>query len=158
MPTGSITGLVLYDSKLFNRNSHVGRWAHSVSRNLNTNTFVRAPVNKRANKSHLDSAYPPGSLKANIETFADRIGPKHWQIGLNINVPYADYVIRGTQGPIVANTADYMTLPRNLGYRKRRHFTVAGQRPNNFLAEAAAATARQHPSLRGLEDMLYQQW
>jgi hypothetical protein len=158
MPTGTITGLVLYDSKLFNRNSHVGRWAHSVKRNLEINSIARAPVNKRANKSHLDSRYPPGSLKAGISGFADRIGPKHWQVGLDINVSYADYVLGGTQGPIVANTANYMTLPRNFGYRKRRHFTVAGQRPNNFLAEAAAATARQHPSLRGLEDMLYQQW
>lgn len=159
MAEAFITGLVIYDSRLFNRNDHVGRWAHSVSRSFTLNAVARAPVNKRPNKSHWDAAYPPGSLKASIDGAAERIGPKHWQITLDVGVPYAGYVISGTHGPIVAENANYMTLPRNPGFpRGRRRYTVSGQRPNNFLADAAEATARRHPSLRGLSGFLFEQW
>lgn len=158
MPTASITGLVLYDSKLFNRTSNVGRWAASVATNFEAFATAAAPINKRPAKSHLDAGYPPGSLKASIRVVDERIGPKHIQVVLSMGVPYAQYVVGGTHGPITATSSEAMWLPRNPGFRKRRHFTVSGQRPNNFLAEAAAATAGRHPSLRGLDHLLYQQW
>lgn len=159
MAEAAIVGLVIYDSRLFNRNSHVGRWAMSVDRTFTFNAIREAPINKRARKSHLDSAYPPGSLRASISGSADRIGPRHWQIVSNIAVPYADYVLSGTTGPIVANSADYMTIPRNPGFGiRRRAYVVSGQSSNNFLARAAIPTARRHPSLQGLPGMLFRQW
>jgi hypothetical protein len=150
-----LKGLVLYDSRLFNRTSNVGRWAASVARTFEVNAIARAPVNKRPNKSLWYKAYPPGALKASIETSTLREAPKRISIRLDIGVPYATYVIEGTHGPIVPTSREYLTLPRNPGFRKRRHFTVSGQRPNNFLSKAAAATARRHPSLRGLDHLLF---
>ena len=119
---------------------------------------ARAPVNRRARKSHWDAAYPPGSLKSSISGSADRIGPRHWQIVLDIGVPYAAYVIGGTGPTIVPTTQPYMTLPANPGFgRRRRHNVVRGQRPNTFLRSAARATGRTHPSVRDLEN-LFEQW
>lgn len=159
MARAEIVGLVIYDSVLFNRESHVGRWAHSINRNFTFNAIRQAPVNKRSRKSFLDSRYPPGSLKASISGSADRIGPKHWQIALDIGVPYAGYVLGGTTGPITPQSANYMTLPRNPGFgTRRRAYVVSGQNENNFLARAAIPTARQHPSVRGLPGMLFRQW
>lgn len=158
MADAYITGLVIYDSRLFQRNSHVGRWATSVSRNFTINAVARAPVNRRQRKSNWYPNYPVGSLKAGISGDADRIGPKHWQIVVNVDVPYAGYVLGGT-GPITPTSQPYMTIPLNPGFgRRRRHNVVRGQRKNNFLAGAARATARRHSSLRGLGDMLFRQW
>jgi hypothetical protein len=154
---GAITGLVIFDSRLYGQTSHVARWAHSVSRKFTFHAIAKAPVNKRPVKSHWYPGYPPGSLKANIEGEAQYAGVGRWQITLDIGVPYAMHVIRGTDSPIVAESANYMTLPRNPGFRKRRHFTVSGQAPNRFLVEAARATARTHSSLRGLGDMIFRQ-
>lgn len=159
MADAEIVGLVIYDSRLFNRGSHVARWAYSVAARFETAARLHAPVNKRPNKSPWYASYPVGALAESISTNAERIGPKHWQIAAYVDVPYAEFVISGTQGPITATSADYMTLPRNPSYPQgRRRFTVSGQAPNNFLSQAAATTARAHPSLRGLEDMLFQQW
>jgi hypothetical protein len=152
-----LTGLVLYDSRLFNRTSNVGRWAASVARNFEFAAIRHAPVNKRPNTS---SGRPPGFLKSGLHVSDERIGPKHIQVVLRSLAPYTAAVAGGTVGPITATTHPYMILPRNPGpgRRKRRHYTVSGQRPNNFLAKAAADTARRHPSLRGLDSLLYQQF
>lgn len=156
---GYITGMVIYDSRLFNRTGAVGRWATSVSTKFEYHAVRLAPFNKRPNKSHWDAAYPPGSLKRSIEADAERIGPRHWQIVLHVGVPYAGYVIHGTTdvSPIVPNSAKYMTLPRNPGFRRRRHNVVAGQRRNPFLRHAARAVGRSHSSVRNLEN-LFEQW
>lgn len=158
MVDAAITGLVIYDSRLFNRTSHVGRWATSVSAKFTAHAIAKAPVNRRARKSHWDSLYPPGSLKAGISGDADRIGPKHWQITISSSAPYTQYVLGGTPW-IMPTNAPYLTLPRNPGFgTRRRHNVVRGQRANNFLSRAARATARTHSSLRGMDDMLFQQW
>lgn len=155
---GAITGLVIYDSRLFARTGHVGRWATSVSAKLTLNTIVRTPVNKRQVKSHWDAMYPPGSMKAGWSGDADRIGPRHWQITLTNPVPYTEYVLGGTKA-ITPTDQPYLTLPVNPAFgRRRRHNVVRGQRRNNFLLGAARATARSHSSLRGMGDMLFQQW
>jgi hypothetical protein len=159
MATAYITGLVIYDSRLFDRNSHVSRWAHSVSSKFTGHAIAKAPVNKRQNKSPWYSAYPVGALKASISGDAYRVGPKHWQITLDVNVPYAGWVLGGTTGPITPTASKYMQIPYNSGFgRRQRHYVVSGQKANNFLAEAAAATARSHPSVRGLPGHLFEQW
>lgn len=152
-----VESMVIYDSRLFNRTGAVGKWATSVGSKFEHHAQRLAPFNKRPNKSSWDAAYPPGSLKRSIEGRAERVGPRYWQVVLDIGVPYAFYVIKGTKGPITATHHDYMTLPRNPGFRGRRKNTVRGQRKNPFLRLAARATARTHPSVRGLENV-FQQW
>lgn len=159
MASAEIVGMVIYDSRLFDRNSHVSRWAHSVSSKLTLNAIQAAPTNKRQQKSHLDAAYPPGSLKKSISGEAYKVGPRHWQITLDIAVPYAGYVLGGTGPNIYPQQAPYLKLPSNAGFgRRTRHNVVRGQKANNFLVTAAAATARTHPSVRGLPDLVFEQW
>lgn len=165
MADGTITSLVLYDSVLFDIGHHVRRWADSVSRNYTVQATALAPVNKRPNKSHL-SVHPIGSLKASISGQVDRIGPKHIQIVIHVNVPYALYVIEGTQGPITPTHSKNLRLPWNPGFspakttegHETRFPAVSGQRANPFLKLAHTATARIHPSLRGLENQLFEQF
>lgn len=155
----AITGLVVFDSRLFGVNSHVSRWANSVSRKLTLNTIQAAPFNKRQNKSHLDALNPPGTLKASIDGEAYKVGPRHWQITLDIGAHYAPYVLGGTGPTITPVTAKYLKLPYNGSFgRRRRHNVVRGQKANNFLVTAAAATGRSHPSVRGLPDLVFEQW
>lgn len=165
MATGVITDLVIYDSVLFEVGHHVRRWADSVERNYVRFAVTEAPVNKRPNKSHL-TELPVGALKASITGDVDRIGPKHIQVIVSVNVPYARYVLEGTMGPITPNSAKKLRLPWNPGFSpagrtpgsESRFTWVPGQAPNNFLRRAHTSTARKHPSLRGLEDQLFEQW
>jgi len=151
--------LVLYDSVLFEQGHQVARWAHRLERRFTENAIAEAPVNKRMNKSPWYSEFPPGSLKASIHGSADRIGPKHWQVVLYIDVPYAKYVLDGTQGPITPTHGKYMVLPPNVAFgTSPLHKTVSGQDANNFLQRAHAATAIFHPSIRGLSQHFLEQW
>jgi hypothetical protein len=147
--------LVVYDSILFERGHMVSRWAFGVESTFTRNAILHAPVNKRVNKS---AGEPPvGSLKGSISGEADRVAPKHWQILIHVGVHYALYVIEGT-GFIYPQTAPWLKLPRNAGHGGRTRFSVVpGQRANNFLLQAARDTARTHPSLRGFQNMLFEQ-
>lgn len=154
---GELVGLVVYDSVLFNRTGQVRRWADSVERRFTLNAIQEAPFNKRPNKG--PTALPPGSLKASIHGSVTRVGPRHLQTDISADVPYALYVIEGTTGPITATSAPYMKLPSNPGYGTRTRLNVvSGQRANNFLGRAAAATALRHPSLRGFEAQVFEQF
>lgn len=161
----AITRLVVYDSVLFNRTGHVRRWADGVERRFTANAIEEAPLNKRTNKSHWDTAYPVGSLKASIRGEVNRIGPVHLETIISVNVPYATYVLEGTGPVIYPVVSEYLLLPWNPGFTPRRHGKsfegqeegkpsklpmVKGQAANNFLARAQEATAHRHPSLRGL--------
>lgn len=156
-----VTRLVIYDSVLFNRVGRPGliaAWAERVSVRLGMNARIEAPIGTRANKSRRNAEFPVGSLAASISEDVDRIGPKHLQIVVSVNVPYATYVLGGTP-PVIYARNSYFTLkdgtpamyvPPNPGYGTRtRHAVVSGQAPNNFLARAAERTARTHRSLQG---------
>lgn len=163
--------VVVTDSKLFNRTGDVGRWAARVEASFTAHAEAEAPTgfgSGRVNKSRANAAYPVGSLKASIHGEVERVGVRHLQTTVSVNVPYAMYVIKGT-GPIFSKSARIpagepgagqfapigfgeagMYIPANPGWGKskiRQH--VRGQRANDFLGRAFAATARSHSSLRG---------
>lgn len=176
-----ITKIVVTDSVLFGATGDVGRWARAVERNFTRNAIEEAPTGAtsgRVNKSRANAAYPVGSLKASISGEVTRIGVRHLQTIISVDVPYALYVIKGT-GPIFSRSARVpagtrdesgrgiggqfapigwggdivggMYLPGNPGWGKariRQH--VSGQHANPFLDFAFARTAARHPSLRGM--------
>lgn len=152
-----LSGLVLYDSRLFGVGHNVARWADRVARQFEFQARRAAPVNSRPNTS---SGRPPGFMASTITVSTSRVGPKHIQTVLRGKAEYMPWVLGGTTGPITATTHPYMILPRNPGpgRRKRRHFTVSGQSAQNFLATAATRTAAHHPAWRGLSDLLYHQF
>lgn len=157
MPDGMV--LVLYDSILFDIGHNVRRWADRVETRFTANAIAEAPVNKRVNKSPWYAEFPVGSLKASIHGGVDRIGPKHLQIVIYVDVPYAKYVIEGTQGPIEPTTSKFMHLPPNIAYgTRKRHKQVSGQDANDFLHRAHEATAAFHPALRGASNQFLEQW
>lgn len=153
----SVDNIVVYDSVLYGIGHNVRRWANGIERQFTANAILLAPLNKRANKG--PKAPPVGSLKASIHGDVSRVGPKHLQTNIYVDVDYALFVLEGTTGPITADSSPYMKLPRNAGYgRRTRHFVVSGQRANDFLTRAGAATAMTHPSLRGFESMIFEQF
>jgi len=164
--------LVLYDSVLFNRTGHVGRWAESTNRGFTENAQRAAPVRS-------------GELREGIHGEAYRTGTKHWEVVIHSDAPHSLYVLKGTTGPIMSNrmwgfrnnpataSAPY-GLPRggrdldgrpNMrwlhangyalklrpgnGFPTMYKLKVRGQEANNFFAVAADKTAIRHPSLRG---------
>lgn len=170
--------LVVYDSVLFDVGHNVRRWADAVERRFTANAIAFAPVNKRLNKSDWYKEFPVGSLKASITGDVDRIGPKHLQTTISVNVPYAIYVIEGTSA-IVPTTSPRMKLPFNAGFtvlsprrafdannpaehsdfgKATYHRVVSGQSANNFLTRAADVTALRHPSLRGKGALVFEQF
>lgn len=152
-----ITGLVIYDSVLFQRGRMINRWASTLARNFERNAQAAAPYNKRAHKSSGEP--PPGSLGRSIRGDADKVGPKIWQVIVSVNVHYAMYVIGGTGPLITSPSGGDMVLPLNPGRGgRRRHAVVRGQAPNNFMVTAHRMTALQHSSIRGQEHLLFQQW
>lgn len=158
-----LIGLVVYDSVLYGRGRMVRRWADGVERQFTMNAQMLAPVNKRGNKGR--NALPVGALAASISGSVERVGPKHLQTDISVAVPYATFVIKGTGSPIVANGTSnispkgFMFVPSNPGYGTRtRQNTVSGQRANDFLSAAGRATSRTHPSLRGFESSMFEQF
>lgn len=174
------TRIVVTDTKLFNRTGDFGRWAANVERAFTTNAIIEAPTGRDSNRIHKSRAnalFPVGSLKASIRGDVDRVAVRHFQTTISVNVPYAIYVLKGTNriysksARIPAGTRDAdgrplggqftplgyegafsggMYLPGNPGWgaaRVRR--SVAGQSANPFLDRAYAKTARTHSSLRG---------
>lgn len=168
-----LSGLVIYDSVLFQVGHHVSRWANSVERGFVMNAREAAPMRS-------------GELRAGIHGESFRSGPKHWEVHIHSDAEHTMYVLRGTTGPIMSTrmwgfrTRTGLMFPRggsvgrgsernmglpNIPFLKERGYLlnvragngfpqrymvkVRGQRPNNFFAPAADATARRHPSLRG---------
>lgn len=161
--------LVLYDSILFQRGHMVHRWAESLQRNYARNAKTTAPVGTRINKSdwYPDYGYP-GALADSISGEAEKVGPKHWQVLINIEAPYAMYVIRGTD-EIFPTSSKRLRLPYNAGHTNERrgsdlgrhslHPSVSGQdAQSEWLVTAHDMTAVRHPSIRGGRNMLFDQW
>lgn len=155
----AITGIVVDDLKLFAPYGTIGRWAATVNSEMFFHAQRNAPINKRPNKT---SGQPPvGSLLASIRGDLDRVGPRQFQMHTSVNVPYAMYVIMGTSaiyargsGGRFSTAEGGMYLPANPGFgRARWRQRVRGQKANNFLEKAFAATARAHPSIKGYSMM-----
>lgn len=168
MINASITNIVVTDSKLFNRTGAVGRWAAGVERAFTRHAISEAPSgieSGRPNKSRANMAYPAGSMKLSISGEVQRVGPRHIQTTVSVNVPYALYVLRGT-GVIFSKSArvpagqpgagQFQTgrglyLPAQPFAKSLMRQRVRGQRANNFLARAFDRTAITHSSLRGYQ-------
>lgn len=158
---------VITDTKLFNRTGDVGRWAERVNTAYVSHAIRNAPVDKRHTKSRANSQYPVGALRASISGEVARVGPRHLQTLIYVDVPYALYVIKGTStifykgarapagspggigGQFVPLEGRGMYIPANFGLKARYAQRVSGQHANPFLELAFAATARSHSSLRG---------
>lgn len=143
----SLEALVIYDSVLFNRTGQVRRWAESLNRRFVANAKVAAPMRS-------------GELVAGIHGEVARIGPRHLQTLIYSEAPHSLWVLGGTYGPITSDRPvtitdegevkiPHMRLRPGNGYGVLFRTAVSGQRANNFFADAAAATARVHSSLRG---------
>lgn len=169
-----VSGLVIYDSRLFQIGSHVSRWANSVERGFVMHAMNEAPVRS-------------GELVAGIHGESFRSGVKHWEVHIHSDAEHTMYVLQGTTGPIMSNRMWNFRLkfphvpgglPRvgridlgggrfkpNLqalhahgyalrvragnGFAERYAIKVRGQQANDFMGRAAQATARRHSSLRG---------
>lgn len=166
-----ITGIVVTDTKLFNRTGDVGRWAARVEVAFTAHAIEEAPTGAstgRVNKSRANAGEPVGSLKAGISGSVNRVGPRQIETIVASSASYSLYVIKGTS-TIFSKTARIpagesgagqfaelgpgqgMYLPANPvpgGSAKMRQ-RVSGQKANNFLGRAFDATARTHSSLRG---------
>jgi hypothetical protein len=101
--------------------------------------------------------FPVGSLKRNIYFEVTRVGPRQLVTTISVMVPYAMYVLKGTntiiargEGGRFASAEEGMYIPANPGWGKAlMRQRVRGQKANPFLDRAYARTARSHPSLRG---------
>jgi hypothetical protein len=167
-----VTGIVVTDTKLFNRTGDVGRWAEKVNLAFVRHALAEAPVSsgegQRRWPARAQTSIYPGALRDSIEGEVVRVGPRQLQTTVSVNVFYALYVIKGT-GTIFSKTARIpagepgagqfqeleggqqggMRLPSQPWIGAITRQRVRGQSPNNFLGRAFDATARTHSSLRG---------
>jgi hypothetical protein len=162
-----VTGIVVTDTKLFNRTGDVGRWAEKVNLAFVRHALNEAPVSsgegQRRWPARAQTSIYPGALRDSIEGEVVRVGPRQLQTTVSVNVFYALYVIKGT-GTIWSKTARTeggqfqaleggqqggMRLPAQPWIGALTRQRVRGQSPNNFLGRAFDATARTHSSLRG---------
>jgi hypothetical protein len=150
-----LRAIVVYDSVMYNQGHNVRRWAEALERRFTMNARALAPVNKRPKGP---GKRPPGALKASIRGGVERTGPRHLRTTITIGVDYAQFVVRGTDGPIFGHGPKGMKIyymqidaPKpGKGVHVNR-FAVKGQSANNFLDRASALTALRHPSIRGYE-------
>lgn len=171
MIQAEIVGIVVTDTKLFNRTGAVGVWAEKINVAFVAHAIEEAPIGTdtgRVNKSRANAHEPVGSLKAGISGDVNRVGPRQIETLVSSSASYSLYVIKGT-GTIFSKLARVpageegagqfaalgpgqgMYLPANPipgGSAKMRQ-RVSGQAANNFLARAFDATARTHRSLKG---------
>ena len=155
-----ITNIVVYDSVLFGRTGDVGRWARRVENRFTLHAWEEAPDGWDSgyiNKSRRNAMFPAGSLKESVMGDVRRVGVRHFVTTISVNVPYAMFVIGGTNDifPTENSRARFkdgspaLYLPPNNGHTRTRHRWVSGQESNNFLQKAGARTARTHRSLQG---------
>ena len=153
--TAYVRNVVVYDSIMYARGHNIRRWAEALDRRFTANARRFAPVNKRTKDPR---RAPPGALKRSISGDVARRGPRHLQMRISIKVHYARWVIQGT-GPYIDaggkpmkiwNAHPHKGRPSEVNQRYFYRQMVRGQKPNNFLDLAHAATAARHPSLRGV--------
>lgn len=159
-----ISKVVVTDSVLYGRTGDVRKWADEIEVTYRGIATKEAPHGADTGRINKTGYYPVGAMRASIVGEVNRIGPRHLQTTISVEVPYALAVLRGTN-TIYARTAGGrfrggaptgersgrgMYIPANPGYGGRRWAQkVSGQASNNFLERAFEATARRHSSLRG---------
>lgn len=165
-----VYAIVVTDTQLFGRTGDVGRWARRVEAKFTATAKAEAPdgrvsglIHKSAWTKRHQGNHPAGSMKRKISGDVVRVGPRHLQTTIKVDVPYALFVIRGTPARIYAKSARIpagqpgggrftkggMFIPGNRGFSANRRQWVRGQAPNNFLGRAFDITAISHSSLRG---------
>lgn len=162
-----VTGIVVTDTKLFNRTGDVGRWAEKVKVAFVLHALEEAPVSsgdgQRRWPARQQTSIYPGALRDSIEGEVVRVGPRQLETTVSVNVFYAMYVIKGTNTIFSATARGEggqfqsleggqqggMRLPSQAWIGPVVRQRVRGQRANNFLGRAFDATARTHSSLRG---------
>lgn len=164
--TYTLTNTVVTDEVLFTPGGDIYRWAHQVQREFVTEARLRAPIDKRANKTAVWIGYPVGSLARSISGEVRHPSLRIFNTQIVVDVPYALAVVRGTSR-ITSRSARVprgesgagqfaplgdgggMILPPNFGIGTLRRRSVSGQRANPFLAETFRTVGARHSSLRG---------
>lgn len=172
--TVELTALVVYDSRIFYHGSHVSRWANAVERRFVTNARQAAPVRSgelaanihgesfRSGVRHWD-VHIHSDAEHTMYVLRGTTGPimsnRMWAFRSRTGLRFP----RGGRIPPSAATR-WNELPRmdflrqnyyllrvraGKGFPETFRISVEGQEANNFFADAADATARRHPSLRG---------
>jgi hypothetical protein len=153
--SSSVT-LVMFDEVMYQGHGIVRRWMNAVMANFHAYAFEFCP--KRT-----------GNLASTIETSVTTTGPRQVDGVIQAGgpqAPYADFVIRGTTGPIMSDKAFGMQagfrydlgpgylMPLPPGgkangpqYPGGLHYMVSGQTASNFLFRAWAATGRRHRAM-----------
>jgi len=149
-----MTATVVHDAALWGPTGAFGRWARTITAELESVGFFEAPVNRRANKTAGEP--PPGSLQAGIKAEYQQVTLRKYDITLSSSVHYSLYVLRGT-GRIYkrgeggrfgsAQPGEGMYLPANFGYKARWRQSVAGQKSNPYLQRSWNTVASQHSSM-----------
>lgn len=146
----AFTGMVVTDSKLFERGHMIRRWADGIAATYEFHVIAEAPLNKRANTGH----GAPGGLKAGLATSVERVGVRHLITSVTSAASYTRYVAGGTDTIFARGRA--MRLPANPGFGTHpTHRVVRGQQRNQFFERAFVATARSHPSLQPFQSMAF---
>jgi hypothetical protein len=131
--------IILYPERLFGRSAPVGQWAADVATKMWTYTVSEAP--KRS-----------GRLAGSVRTFSRRAGPEEVEMGLNIGVHYAGFVLYGTgewgSGHVIeSRKGSKLRVRAGAGYGKKYLWWVHGQQPNNFVGRAMRRVETRHPSI-----------
>jgi hypothetical protein len=134
-----LTSVVIFDDVLYQPGHMVWRYIGNLTRHFSANAKGFAPVRS-------------GELKRRIRAGTPRKGGKRKVHGsIASNAPHTTYVLHGTIGPIFSDTPGHkLAVGRNLWGPLTPMREVDGQRSNNFFYWAWVATARQHPSIRGV--------
>lgn len=191
---GSLQEVFITDAVLWQpAGSQTARWARSMARNFERFAQQQAPVNKHpgrglATHGRWARGRPystRGALKRSISAHAAKPGWRAWTVSLNIDAPYADYVLRGTAdythpgngmyipGP---HTSTWTYVSRRTGeaYEWTRQVPGPGdggdartfglykhrrgqRAQNEWLERAYEATARVHRSIpsRGFDSSMF---
>lgn len=154
MATAVLIRTVTFTEKLYRGRGDVRVWLNRVTARFGREAKHYAPVRS-------------GQLRAQISTTTRRSGRHSCEGTIASKAPYTMYVLRGTTGPIMSDTAwgsaldllrredgsyppgTFMPIPAHGPYAARTALVVSGQSPNNFLLRAWAATARDHRAIRG---------
>jgi hypothetical protein len=138
--------VVMFDEKMYRGNGLVKKWMDKIMFRFRSEAMRACP--KRT-----------GRLMSTIGSSSTTTGPRSVQGFIHVGgpkAPYADFVMRGTEGPIMSNKAYKLKL--GFTYDQYPHYLmpvpgglryqVRGQKANNFLFKAWDRTARDHSSIR----------
>lgn len=133
----SLSKVVIFDERLYLTGHMANRWMALMTHRFEGHAKRRAP--RRS-----------GNLKRRIRSNSQQVGVRKLEGTITSGARYSTYVLKGTHGPIYPINGPLLKLRPGPGYpRTTAAKQVAGQRANNFLAQAWRDTARTHSCLRG---------